>query len=70
MLKTSRRSVTDVALEAGFADCAHFSRHFREVFGINPSQVRKQSEATEPSMTIPMRRVETGAGPQERRFYE
>lgn len=69
MLKTSRRSVTDVALEAGFADCAHFSRHFREFFGLSPSQVRKDSAAAEPGLTIP-RRADVPCGPQERRFYE
>ena len=70
MLKTSRRSVTDVALEAGFADCAHFSRHFREFFGINPSQVRKESKATEPSLMIPTQRPNGRDRPQERWFYE
>ncbi len=54
MLKTSPRSVTDVALEAGFADCAHFSRHFRDVFGINPSKVRKQAETVEADMILPI----------------
>jgi hypothetical protein len=33
--------VTAIALEAGFADCAHFSRQFHEFFGINLSDVRK-----------------------------
>ncbi|MDJ0932990.1 helix-turn-helix domain-containing protein [Breoghania sp.] len=70
MLKTLSRPVTDVALEAGFADCAHFSRYFREVFGLSPSQVRKESETAGPGLTIPMRRPDKPQGPQERRFYE
>ena len=70
MLKTSKRSVTDVALEAGFADCAHFSRHFRELFGIKPSQVRKEKKTAEPGLTIPMHPPVGGEGAQERRFYE
>ena len=40
MLKNSRRSVTAIALEAGFADCAHFSRQFRDFYGFTPSDAR------------------------------
>ncbi|WP_227818075.1 helix-turn-helix domain-containing protein [Nitrogeniibacter aestuarii] len=32
-------SLTDAALEAGFFDSAHFSRSFREMFGISPSAI-------------------------------
>ncbi|MGQ9364931.1 GlxA family transcriptional regulator [Azospirillum sp. ST 5-10] len=40
MLRNTRRSVTAIAMEAGFADCAHFSRQFREEFHVSPSAVR------------------------------
>lgn len=36
-------SLTEAAEEAGFADSAHFSRTFRAMFGITPSQVLKRS---------------------------
>jgi transcriptional regulator GlxA family with amidase domain len=39
-LKSTKRSVTAIALESGFADCAHFSRQFREFYGVNPSDIR------------------------------
>lgn len=41
LLRNTSRSVTAIALEAGFADCAHFSRQFRELFGLPPSEVRR-----------------------------
>jgi len=34
------RSLVEVALEAGFADQAHFSRLFKATFGITPTQYR------------------------------
>ena len=33
------KSLTDAALDAGFTDSAHFSRAFRNMFGITPSSV-------------------------------
>ncbi|WP_321345115.1 GlxA family transcriptional regulator [Breoghania sp.] len=69
MLKTSPRSVTDVAYEAGFADCAHFSRHFREVFGINPSQVRKQAETVDADLILPMSGGSAQRMQHDPRFY-
>lgn len=36
-------SLTDAAEEAGFADSAHFSRSFRVMFGMTPSQILKRS---------------------------
>ena len=35
--------LTEAAEEAGFADSAHYSRTFRSMFGITPSQVLKRS---------------------------
>ncbi|NJD07936.1 MAG: helix-turn-helix domain-containing protein, partial [Methylococcaceae bacterium] len=32
-------SLTRAALEAGFADSAHFSHSFRATFGVNPAPV-------------------------------
>ncbi len=35
------RTLTDAALDGGFADSAHFSRVFRDMFGLTPSAVLK-----------------------------
>jgi transcriptional regulator GlxA family with amidase domain len=40
LLEKTDRTVTDIALEAGFADCAHFSRSFKVAHGRNPSAGR------------------------------
>jgi AraC-like DNA-binding protein len=38
-LLKSGKSLTDAAIEAGFSDSAHFSRIFRENFGLKPSEI-------------------------------
>ena len=40
LLVHSTRAITEIALECGFADAAHFSRQFRKEFGLSPSAVR------------------------------
>lgn len=40
LLDNTGRSVTDIALAAGFTDCAHFSRQFKEQHGFSPSASR------------------------------
>lgn len=37
LLDSTDRTVTDIALAAGFTDCAHFSRQFKEQHGVSPS---------------------------------
>jgi AraC family transcriptional regulator len=39
-LKTSRRSVTRIALDAGYGTHEAFTRAFRQMFGVSPSQFR------------------------------
>jgi transcriptional regulator GlxA family with amidase domain len=41
MLLNTHRSVTQIAMECGFADSAHFSRWFRREFGQAPTVFRK-----------------------------
>lgn len=48
LLDTTVRSVTDIALESGFSDCAHFSRQFKAQHGFTPSDARAQNPATAP----------------------
>jgi transcriptional regulator GlxA family with amidase domain len=42
LIENTDRSVTDIAIEAGFADCAHFSRQFKDAYGASPSTRRLQ----------------------------
>jgi len=45
LLDTTNRSVTDIALEAGFSDCAHFSRQFKALHGVAPTRARVRGGA-------------------------
>lgn len=38
-----KRNLTEAALEAGFYDSAHFSKHFKEMLGVKPSLVYNNS---------------------------
>jgi len=46
-LRTSKGSVTDVALDCGFENVSHFNRAFKERFGIPPTAYRKSPCATD-----------------------
>jgi transcriptional regulator GlxA family with amidase domain len=46
LIENTDRSVTEIAIEAGFADCAHFSRQFKDAYGLSPSTRRLQPERT------------------------
>ncbi len=41
LLAESQRSVTEIALDCGFADTAHFCRTFRRELGLRPLDLRK-----------------------------
>lgn len=43
LLMYSAKTVTEIGERCGFADTAHFSRHFRDAFGYPPSLARKQN---------------------------
>lgn len=40
LLKNTNRTVSDISYETGFKDLAHFSRRFKQKFGLPPSQTR------------------------------
>jgi transcriptional regulator GlxA family with amidase domain len=40
LLDNTSRQITDIALDAGFSDCAHFSRQFKAAHGFAPSEQR------------------------------
>ncbi|NHN87209.1 GlxA family transcriptional regulator [Acetobacter conturbans] len=44
LLSQGELSITQVAIETGFSDCAHFSRQFKTMFGHSPSTVRGRNE--------------------------
>lgn len=43
MIEHTDASVTEVGLECGFGDCAHFSKAFTTQFGARPSRLRKST---------------------------
>jgi transcriptional regulator GlxA family with amidase domain len=44
LIENTDRSVTEIANDAGFADCAHFSRQFKDTYGLSPSTRRLQPQ--------------------------
>jgi transcriptional regulator GlxA family with amidase domain len=52
LLDNTSRQITDIALDSGFSDCAHFSRQFKAAHGFAPSEQRGGA-----------RRVDAGAMP-------
>ena len=42
LLKTSKQSITEIAFSSGFENISHFSRIFKEKFGLSPLQFRKK----------------------------
>ena len=47
LLHYTAKSVTEIGERCGFADTAHFSRHFREAFGDTPTALRKAAQRGE-----------------------
>jgi AraC-like DNA-binding protein len=45
-LRGAQRSIADIAIESGFYDQAHFSRHFRRAFGKTPQAYRCEKRLT------------------------
>lgn len=68
LLNNTALSVTEVAIEAGFADGAHFSRQFRGAYGHPPSLHRSVRIAADGSATA-RTLINPGLMPPERRQY-
>lgn len=49
LLDTTDRTVTDIALESGFSDCAHFSRQFKAMHGYTPTDARSGTRDLSPT---------------------
>jgi transcriptional regulator GlxA family with amidase domain len=45
LVENTSRSMTDIALDAGFADASHFTRQFKACFGQSPSKRRLRPRA-------------------------
>lgn len=43
LLHYTGKNITEIGERCGFADTAHFSRHFRNTFGATPSEMRKHA---------------------------
>jgi len=41
-LKTTDKSISDIAFDCGFRNLSNFNRHFKEYFGVVPKDFRKQ----------------------------
>lgn len=41
MLKNSKKSVQDIALECGFSDANYFSKVFKKKYNSSPSNIKK-----------------------------
>ncbi|MEP3932587.1 helix-turn-helix transcriptional regulator, partial [Rhodopirellula bahusiensis] len=42
LLRSTDRSITDIAFDVGFSDSNYFSRQFRTHLGLSPREYRKQ----------------------------
>ncbi|MCZ0927201.1 GlxA family transcriptional regulator [Halomonas janggokensis] len=45
LLHYTGKSITEIGERCGFADTAHFSRHFRSAFSMTPSEMRKRASS-------------------------
>jgi transcriptional regulator GlxA family with amidase domain len=53
LLDTTDRSITEIALDAGFSDCAHFSRQFKTLHGVAPTRARRNITGGRPDLAGP-----------------
>lgn len=53
LLQYTGKSITEIGERCGFADTAHFSRHFRASFGMTPSEMRKHASTPDSHQVDP-----------------
>lgn len=46
LLETGNRPITEIAFDSGFENASHFSRVFKETYGLAPSQYRKMNKSS------------------------
>ena len=46
LLSTTQRKASEVYIDSGFEDLAHFSKSFKSRFGINPSEFKKSLQTS------------------------
>jgi transcriptional regulator GlxA family with amidase domain len=69
LLDHTTRSLTEIAVEAGFADAAHFSRAFKTAYGSTPSTERRR-RATLATSTGPCLRARALPAHVDRRLFD
>lgn len=67
LLVHTTKSITDVALEAGFSDSSHFNRLFRSAFGRVPSEMRRDGDAVAGALPDHWRSIFETVAHRERR---
>lgn len=55
LLSATRRTIREISLEVGYDDPYYFSRLFKKVVGVSPSQYREMPESDGPEMFVPQR---------------
>jgi len=53
LLLQTNKSIIDVSLACGFVSAPHFSKCYRDLFGIPPRDERRQSQVSKPSTSSP-----------------
>ena len=53
LLSDTRRPVTDICFEVGYANISNFSRHFRKERGVTPSQYKRLSNLRVAPVSLP-----------------
>lgn len=69
LVTTTSRRLTDIAVEAGFSDLAHFSTAFMKEYGVRPSMLRSTDLRALERLTPP-RFLEPARGLRSQRPYE
>ena len=52
LLSDTRRPVTDICFEVGYANISNFNRHFHEELGVTPSQYKRLSNLRATSASL------------------